>query len=422
MPDKPSTVPPAMAQPEAVDQDYSDVQLEIANLKAQLKQAEAAAMRDRTLLQNLRGIVFYRSEPGGRVTAFGDQRELLAAYTRADGSVDVRAWLDAMHPDERLEYLAFEARRQAQAGEFTMEYRVRDPNDDAYRWVRETGYVVITDEDQVCYDGYLLDITAGKEQERSLRAASDAAMAASRTRGEFLANMSHELRTPLNAIIGFAELIGTEAFGPVGQRRYLDYAEDIRAGADHLLNMVEDILEFTRSESSESELKEAIVDLRDSVSAALRLIRDQANRKKLEIEVDLSAGLPNLRVDERKLRQILLNLVTNAVKFTPEGGRITISAHYDDRTDADMVVEVRDTGIGIAEKDLERVMEPFTQVDASLSRGHGGTGLGLPLSRRLAEMHGGRLDLDSTLAFGTTVRLTLPAARVVPPTVPTRML
>ena len=379
-------------------------------------------MRDRTLLQNLRGIVFYRSEPGGRVTAFGDQRELLAAYTRADGSVDVRAWLDAIHPDERLEYLAFEARRQAQAGEFTMEYRVRDPSDGAYRWVRETGYVVITDEGQVCYDGYLLDITAAKEQERSLRAASDTAMAASRTRGEFLANMSHELRTPLNAIIGFAELIGTEAFGPVGQRRYLDYAEDIRAGADHLLNMVEDILEFTRSESSESELKESIVDLRDSVSAALRLIRDQANRKGLEIEVELSADLPNLRADERKLRQILLNLVTNAVKFTPEGGRITIAARYDGQGDADMVVEVRDTGIGIAAKDLERVMEPFTQVDASLSRGHGGTGLGLPLSRRLAEMHGGRLDLDSTLAFGTTVRLTLPPSRVVPPSVPTRML
>ncbi len=422
MPDKPSTVPPGAAGPVAADDTFTGLQLQIADLEGRLKRAEAAGMRDRTLLQNLRGIVFYRSEPGGKVTAFGDGRELLAAYTRADGTVDVRAWLDAIHPDERLDYLAFEARRQAQAGEFTMEYRVRDPRSGAYRWVRETGYVVITKEGQVCYDGYLLDTTASKEQERSLRAASDAALAASRTRGEFLANMSHELRTPLNAIIGFAELIRAQAFGPLGQQRYLDYAEDIRAGADHLLHLVEDILEFTRSESGGSELKETTVSVGDSVAAALRLIRDQADRKKLDVDVDVVPDLPHLRADERKLRQILLNLLTNAVKFTPAGGRVTVSAYCGDAPDADMVVEIRDTGIGIAQKDLERVMEPFTQVDASLSREHGGTGLGLPLSQRLAEMHGGRVELESRLTVGTTVRLVLPAIRVLPSSNPTSML
>ena len=422
MPDKPSKLPPAATQPQAVDEALADLQLEVANLKGRLKQAEIVEMRDRTLLQNLRGIVFYRSEPGGKVTAVGDERELLTAYTRADGTVKVRAWLDAIHPDDRLDYLAFEARRQAKAGDFTKEYRVRDPNTGAYRWVRETGYVVITKEGQVCYDGYLLDITTGKEQERNLLAASEAAMAASRTRGEFLANMSHELRTPLNAIIGFAELIRTQAFGPVGQRRYLDYAEDIRAGADHLLNLVEDILEFTRSESGASDIRDTIVGIRDSIAAALRLVRDQANRKRLVIDVDLPADLPNLKADERKIRQILLNLMTNAVKFTPDGGRITVSARCSDHLLADMVIEIRDTGIGIAPNNLQRVMEPFTQVDASLSREHGGTGLGLPLSRRLAEMHGGRLDLESTLTVGTVVRLTMPANRVLPTSSPTIML
>ena len=258
--------------------------------------------------------------------------------------------------------------------------------------------------------------------EGELRAAKDQAEAATRTKAEFLAMMSHELRTPLNAVIGFSEIIGRESLGPVGHPQYRDYAEDIRAGADHLLNMVEDILEFTRSESGESELKETIVGVRDSVAAALRLIRDQANRKRLQIDVDLAVDLPNLRADERKFRQILLNLMTNAVKFTPDGGRITVTARCGEQPDADMVVEVRDTGIGIAQKDLERVMEPFTQVDASLSREHGGTGLGLPLSRRLAEMHGGRLELESTLTVGTNVRLTFPAIRVLPASTPTQIL
>ncbi len=243
-----------------------------------------------------------------------------------------------------------------------------------------------------------------------LQIARNQAEAASRAKSEFLATMSHELRTPLNAIIGFSEIISRETLGPVGSTRYRDYAADIHASGEHLLSLINDILDISKIESGTGELYEENIEVPDLVRSTLRLVKQRADTGGIEIELDFRDDLPLLWADERKLKQVLVNLLANAIKFTGPGGKVVLKAWC--RAESGLVFQVIDTGVGIAPEDIPKALSQFGQVDSDLNRKHEGTGLGLPLSKALAEMHGGTLDLQSKVGNGTTVTVRMPAERI----------
>ena len=254
------------------------------------------------------------------------------------------------------------------------------------------------------------DITERKQVETAQQRARETAEAANRAKTEFLANMSHELRTPLNAIIGFSEVIKSQAFGPVGAPQYLEYLGDIHSSGKQLLAVINDILDMSKIEAGEMKPIEAKFPLAGVVNSCLRLIADRAEKGSVTVTSGVRDDLPPLYADERMVKQILLNLLSNAVKFTPEGGQVTIEAGLNGA--GDLAIAVRDTGIGIAPEHMDVILRPFGQVDAKLERKYEGTGLGLPLVKAMTELHGGRLEIASTPGQGTTVTVTLPAARV----------
>jgi signal transduction histidine kinase len=244
----------------------------------------------------------------------------------------------------------------------------------------------------------------------SLESALAAAAAGSQAKSQFLATMSHELRTPLNAVIGFSEILAAESFGPLGDDRYKDYAKSICDSGRHLLDLINDVLDFSKVDAGHLELQEEVLDLREIASAALRMIAGHADAARVRVTDQLAPDLPLLRADPRRVRQVLLNLLSNAVKFTPEGGEIRISGS---RTSGGLAIAVTDTGIGIAAEDIPRALERFGQIDNALSRKYAGSGLGLPLSQRLMALHGGTLDLESEVGTGTVVTIGFPAFRLV---------
>ncbi len=259
--------------------------------------------------------------------------------------------------------------------------------------------------------GTLTDVTDEKGREYELRRARDAAEVANRSKSEFLANMSHELRTPLNAIIGFSELMKNETLGGIPVPAYVGYVRDIHDSANHLLNIINDILDLSRIEAGKLKLFETMVDLGAAAQATLRLISERANESGIMVGGDLARDIPQLWADERLIKQILINLLTNAVKFTPRGGSVAVRTHQE--ADGRLVITVSDTGIGIADSDLSRVMEPFGQADGSLRRRYEGTGLGLPLVRSFVDLHGADFELNSQVGVGTTAIVRFPSGRTV---------
>ncbi len=230
------------------------------------------------------------------------------------------------------------------------------------------------------------------------------AEAANHAKSEFLANMSHELRTPLNAINGFSEIMASEMFGSLGHARYREYATDIHNSGQHLLSLINDILDMSKIEAGKMTLRFEPVLVDEAVEDTLRLIRQRVDKAGLKVRLHLPV-LPEIEADFRALKQILLNLLTNSVKFTPAGGTITVSAAI---TDDNLHISVADTGIGIAEKDMERLARPFEQIENQFSKTREGTGLGLALTKSLIGMHHGRMDIDSKVGEGTTVLVSLP--------------
>ena len=250
------------------------------------------------------------------------------------------------------------------------------------------------------------DITERRAAEQEMTEARKAAELANRSKSDFLANMSHELRTPLNAIIGFSDVICSEFLGPMRDRKYLGYINDIHSSGLHLLSIINDVLDMSKIEAGKLELASEIVTIQRVIAESLRMVSERAQRRNIELVTELSGIETGIWGDERAIKQIVLNLVSNAVKFSHDGGRVDIRAVLD--PNGGLVIEVEDRGIGMSAAELERALQPFGQANTGAARLYGGTGLGLPITKGLVQAHHGELTIDTTPERGTKVRVVLP--------------
>ena len=283
-------------------------------------------------------------------------------------------------------------------------------------WVSISGKPIFDDEGRFKgYRGTGTNITSEVEAQTELRQAKEEAETASRSKSTFLANMSHELRTPLNAIIGFSDLMNRGVSGPLENERHKEYVRDIYGAGEHLLSIINEILDLAKVEAGNSPLNEDGIDVREVMQSVRSLIIERAQENEIELEVEPRAGsgadLPLLWADTRKLKQVLVNLLSNAVKFTPPGGRVSLRVSCD--PDRGYLFQVEDTGIGIAPEDIPKALAAFQQIDSELNRKYEGTGLGLPLAKAFVEQHGGSLVLHSVVEQGTLATVTLPAERIL---------
>ncbi len=262
------------------------------------------------------------------------------------------------------------------------------------------------------------DITDLKQVEAELVKARDLAETANRAKTEFLANMSHELRTPLNAIIGFSEIMESGVMGAIEDPRYNEYIHSINESGNHLLSLINDILDLSKIEVGKADMEEENLDLVATIESCLMFVREQVEDKGLSLVSRLPPRFPPFRGDRRRLKQIFINLLQNAVKFTGRGGTVTVSLGHE--TGAPVHVMVEDTGIGMSAAEIPRALERFSQVGTGLQRKYEGTGLGLPLARSLAKLHGGEIEIESSEGIGTTVKVILPENRIAVAKAPRR--
>ncbi|WP_282606991.1 PAS domain S-box protein [Pelagibius sp. Alg239-R121] len=352
----------------------------------------------------------------GRVVRFNKACEKMSGYNLAE--VEGRPIYDFVIPDHDREGLEGMLR--------SLRFGVY-PNTHLNHWVCRSGEqrliewsnTALRDEaGKVAYCVAMgIDVTERKQAEEALQMAKEEAESANRAKSEFLANMSHELRTPLNAVIGFAEILENQMFGDMGDSRYGDYARDIRTSATHLLGIINNILDLSKVEAGRLELIEDPTDVKDVLGACLNIVKATANADEVAFEVKAAKDMPYLLADERMLRQVLLNILSNALKFTPAGGRITVTLTSDTSTPpqtSDIYrITIADTGIGMTAENIAKALTPFGQVESSLSRKYEGTGLGLPLSKSLVELHGGHLAIESRPGAGTEVILSFPNGRII---------
>jgi two-component system cell cycle sensor histidine kinase PleC len=288
---------------------------------------------------------------------------------------------------------------------YDMDFRVVR-EDNSIRYVRCEGRCELDEDgDAIALYGVMQDITEQTEHEMELREAKDSAEQAYAAKSRFLANMSHELRTPLNAIIGFSDMIQRQMLGPLGSEKYVDYATSIKDSGEHLLDLITDILDMSKIEAGKYELDLENIQLGNVVNTAVRMIESRAQEGVLTLDNQIQGDDPVIKADRRAIMQILLNVLSNAVKFTEPGGTITVSC---EEFDNHVTVRIQDTGIGIPANKLNAVMRPFEQVSTAFTRNHEGSGLGLAITKELAELHGGMLHLESSVGQGTTASLRLP--------------
>jgi PAS domain S-box-containing protein len=329
------------------------------------------------------------------------------AVTWEDGEqpkITSEEWDRAVHPEDRDRYLAaIDDHIAGKTAYFSCEYRVSDPGQPD-RWVRDRG-LCLRDEEGRAYRmaGSLGDITQRKKVELDLRKAIEAANIATRAKSQFLANMSHELRTPMNAIIGFTRLIMRRCADILPAQQYENLGK-ILASSEHLLGLINSVLDLSKIEAGQLEMNLAEIDLKTLIGDSLRTFEPLVGRKALQLEARIAEDLPPLVSDPEKLRQVMINLLSNAVKFT-ESGRVAVSA---ERKDGEVVIAVSDTGIGIPEEAREAIFEEFRQLDDTRTRKYGGTGLGLSITRHLVQLLGGHIGVESQPGAGSTFRVHIP--------------
>ena len=253
-----------------------------------------------------------------------------------------------------------------------------------------------------------------------LRHAVIRAEESSKTKSQFLATMSHELRTPLNAVIGFADMMRHETFGKLGSDHYVEYVSLIHDSGQHLLELINDVLDVSKIESEAMQLFPEDVPIHELVNASIRMVRDQAANRGVMLDVSMPGTVPVLSLDDRRAKQVLVNLLSNAIKFTPPGGRVELAVAHD-TAKGETHITVKDNGIGMSQEDIETALSIFGQADSDLNRRYNGTGLGLPLAKKLTELQGGTLHIESEVGVGTTVMVCLPddclrGTVAVPPT------
>jgi PAS domain S-box-containing protein len=318
--------------------------------------------------------------------------------------------LELVHPDDRHD-VAERMKSTAREGTITAFQEQRRFRIDGTEFWAEVAAVAMEWEGERGAIVVVRDITSQKEAAAIMSEAKNAADLANRAKSEFLANMSHELRTPLNAIIGFSDMIRSQALGPVGSPKYLEYGKDINSSGMHLLELINDILDLSKIEAGKHELHEQEIDVHRVLRSCFTLVKERAAIQGVKIESNVEEDAPPLFADERNLKQIFLNLMTNAIKFTPAGGTVSVSI-WSNR-DEGYVFQFADTGIGIAPDDIPKALASFGQVESELAVAHQGTGLGLPLTKSLVELHGGSFDLESKVGSATIVTVRFPAERVV---------
>ncbi len=404
---------PAKASISRLDLDGEIVFTAILRDISTYKNTEAALDWERTLVKTLMeawpDLVYVKDRESRFLAANAKTAAVMGAKSPEEmvGRTDMD-----YHPTDLATVFVANERRLMATGQAIMEREeaIVDPNGETV-WLSTTKVPLNRGGEIVGLVGINRDITKRKHEERALGAAKEQADVANRAKSEFLANMSHELRTPLNAIIGFSEIIAKQAVGPLGDDRYCDYGQDINDAGQHLLDLINDILDLSKVESGVDELYEEEVAVEEIADSVVRLLKDRAFQAGVALVKEIRPETTTLYADARKLKQILANLLSNAVKFTDAGGRVTvrISCSPDDG----YVFQVCDTGIGIAKEDIPKALSLFGQVDGELNRVHEGTGLGLPLTKALVELHGGELEIDSEVGAGTTVTVRFPATRTV---------
>ena len=360
--------------------------------------AEGAAMY-RFLADNAMDLIT-RHSSDGRIRFASPAT--LALLGRVPEEITGQAMVSLTHPDDL---------QAVQAALVEASYFGRDGSAEVRLRRRDGTYVWAEFRCRPAQDGDIVavtrDISERKLQEQALVEARDAALGASRAKSSFLANMSHELRTPLNAIIGFSEMMTREMFGTIGPR-YQEYSRLIHESGSHLLELINSVLDMSKIEAGKFEVNEELFDLEETALSAVRFLRIPAERAGVALKLAIAPGARLVFADKRAVKQILVNLLSNGVKYTPPGGEVRVTA----RTGRGVEIVVSDTGTGISKRDLERLGKPFEQVENAETRGKEGTGLGLALVKSLALMHGGEAVLESALGEGTTVIIRLPHAAV----------
>ena len=400
--------------PDRLDLEVTKTAAQLAGIAIERKRAEETQLETRRMLQSVLDTI--------PVRVFWKDRESVYLGCNLNFARDAGlGWPeeivgkndDELSWREEAELYRADDRRVIESGVPKLNYEEPQTRPDGTQlWLR-TSKIPLREADGMivgvlgCYE----DITERKLGLEALKTAKEEAESANRTKSAFLANMSHELRTPLNAIIGFSKVMKDGIFGEIESPKYQEYLDDIYRSGALLLDLINDVLDFSKAEAGKLQPRDQEVSIPDVAEVSLRLVRDEVRASGLEFHQEYPDDLPRLRADERMIKQILLNLLSNAVKFTPSGGTITVGAKVDD--DGRFVISVSDTGIGIAPQDIPVVMSAFGQADGVVNRKHPGTGLGLPLAKSLTEAHGGTFDLYSTPGRGTTALVRFPRQRVL---------
>ena len=398
--------------------EFQAVIQDITQRKRSEQALRASEEKYRSLIDHIPDVVWTADADRNLIYISGNVAKVLGFGFEELLDLGGQFWMDRIHPEDMSRVGQAYQRLFASGEKFDVEYRFRR-RDGEWIWLHNRALDTRPREGILCANGIFKDITQRRQAETALQHAKDAAESANLAKSQFLANMSHELRTPLNAIIGFSEILADKTFGEVNDRQ-LKYCNNILNSGRHLLQLINDILDLAKVEAGRVELMRNTFNVAKALSEVQTIVKTLANKKHINLEFYTVPDLPTLFADEAKFKQVMYNLLSNAIKFTPDGGKVLVTATIQKNTNADadpagdsLCVAVTDTGIGVKANDQERVFKEFEQVDSSYGRQQQGTGLGLALTKRLIEMHGGRIWMESegVEGKGSTFIFLIPISR-----------